>query len=132
MTCGGYSAQRLTVFHHKIIICVRLDRIERRLKNLKDNRIQQSLKKFGKVIRGLDLDKRITAIKWLEGVIVAQSLTTEERDILVKASNDYIGSFEDEKKYQDAVNALIEYFSHEQKKVMSALKKRKRKKRRKH
>ena len=119
------------VLHHKIIIWVRLDRIKRRLKKLKDKRIQQSLKKFGKVIRGLDLDKRITAIKWLEGVIVAQSLTTEERDILVKASNDYIGNFEDEKEYQDAVNALIEYFSHEQKKVMSALKK-KGKKPRKH
>jgi hypothetical protein len=130
MTCGGSFTQRLTVFHHKIIICVRLDRIERPLKNLNDNRINQSLKKFGRVIRGLDLDKRITAIKWLEGVIVAQSLTTEERDILVKASNDYIGSFEDEKEYQDAVNALIEYFSQEQKKVISALKKRKSKKRR--
>jgi hypothetical protein len=84
------------------------------------NLIQKSLRKFRKVIESLDLDKRISAMKWLEGVIVAQSLTTDERDELVHASNKYIGSFEGE-EYQDAVNALIGYFTVEKKKAITAL-----------
>ena len=59
-------------------------------------------------------------MKWLEGVIVAQSLTTDERDELVHASNEYIGSFDGE-EYQDAVNALIGYFTVEKKKAITAL-----------
>jgi len=89
---------------------------------LNGNLIQQSLGKFKKVIQSLDLDKRITAIKWLEGVIVAQSLTTDERDRLVEASNEYIGNFSEE-EYQDAVNALIDYFTLEHKSAISTLKK---------
>jgi hypothetical protein len=60
-------------------------------------------------------------MKWLEGVIVAQSLTTDERDKLVHASNEYIGSFDGE-EYQNAINALIGYFTVEQKKAILALK----------
>ncbi|UCB60895.1 MAG: hypothetical protein JSW72_02225 [Candidatus Bathyarchaeota archaeon] len=85
--------------------------------------IQESLKKFKKIIKGLDLDKRVAATKWLEGVIVAQSLTPVERDELVKASNEYIGDFE-EGEYVDAVNAMIEYLTHEQRSTKRTLKKR--------
>ena len=84
--------------------------------------IQESLKKFKRTIRSLDLDKRIAAIKWLEGVIVAQSLTPDERDELVKASNEYIGGFE-EGEYVAAVNAMIEYLNREQRSTKRVLKK---------
>lgn len=58
----------------------------------------------------------------LEGVIVAQSLTPDERDELVKASNEYIGDFE-EGEYVDAVNAMIDYLNREQRRVKRMLKK---------
>ena len=85
--------------------------------------IQRSLRRFKKTMQSLDLHKRITATKWLEGIIVAQSLTTDERDRLIKASNEYIGNFEDEEEYIDAVNALMDYFTLEQKSAIRALKK---------
>ena len=86
------------------------------------SRIHKSLGKFKKTINGLNLEKRIAATKWLEGVIVAQSLTSKERDGLVKAANEYIGDVE-EGKYADAVNSLIEYFGSVQKSARRALKK---------
>lgn len=85
--------------------------------------IQESIQKFKRILRSLDLDKRIAAIKWLEGVIVAQSLTPDERDELVKASNEYIGGFE-EGEYVDAVNAIIECLNREQRSAKRLLMKR--------
>ncbi len=84
--------------------------------------LQESLSKFKKVIESLDLDKRIAATKWLEGVIVSQSLTTDERDNLVKAANEYIRDVE-EGEYVEAVNALMEYFTSLQRSTRRALKK---------
>ena len=68
---------------------------------------RESLKKLAYAIDLLDLDKRLAATKWLEGVIVAQILTSEERDNLVKAANEYIADVEEE-EYMEAVNVLIE------------------------
>lgn len=84
--------------------------------------VRELLNKFKKTINGLDLEKRIAATKWLEGVIVSQSLTTEERDSLVKAANEYIGDVE-EGEYAEAVNMLIEYFADVQKGARRVLKK---------
>ena len=84
--------------------------------------IQESLKKFKRKIKSLDLDKRVAAAKWLEGVIVAQSLTSDERDELVTASNEYIWDFEEE-EYTDAINAMIEYLTREQRSAKRVLKK---------
>ena len=84
-------------------------------------RNQGSLKKFAITIESLDLDKQVAACKWLEGVIVAQMLTAEERKGVVEASNDYIEAVEGE--YAEAVNALIDYLRRAQKNVNRALKK---------
>lgn len=89
---------------------------------MSSSHVQESLKKFKKTIRSLDLDKRVAAVKWLEGVIVAQSLTPDERDELVKASNEYIGDFE-EVEYVDAVNAMIEFLTRELRSAKRVLKK---------
>jgi hypothetical protein len=89
---------------------------------MSNDRNRESLKKFAQIIEALDLEKRISAAKWLEGVIVAQSLTVEERDSLVDASNEYIGSA-GEADYVEAVNALIDYLRRVQKESNRALKK---------
>ncbi|MCW4052200.1 MAG: hypothetical protein NWE78_03185 [Candidatus Bathyarchaeota archaeon] len=83
-------------------------------------RDQGSLKRFAKTVERLDLEKQVAACKWLEGVIVAQMLTTDERKSVVDASNQYIEAVEGE--YSDAVNALLRYLTHAQKKVNRALK----------
>jgi hypothetical protein len=60
------------------------------------------------------LDKRIAAAKWLEGVIVSQVLTADEREIIIKASNEYTEILTEE-EFVDKVNALIEYLRKVQK-----------------
>jgi spore cortex formation protein SpoVR/YcgB (stage V sporulation) len=85
-------------------------------------RIPKPLGKLTQFIESLDLDKQVAATKWLEGVIVAQILTNEEREGIVKAANEYIGAVNEE-KYLDAVNALIEQIGRLRKKANRALKK---------
>jgi chorismate mutase len=85
-------------------------------------RNRESLKKFAQTIERLDLEKRVAATKWLEGVIVAQNLTAEEREELVRASNEYIGSAGEE-DYVDEVNALMDYLRRVQRESNRALKK---------
>jgi hypothetical protein len=75
---------------------------------------KDSLKKLAEAFESLDLDKRIAAAKWLEGVIVSQVLTSDERQSIVKASNEYT-EFLTEEEYVDKVNALIEYLGKVQK-----------------
>jgi len=86
------------------------------------DRNRESLKKFARSIESLDLEKRAAAAKWLEGVILAQTLTAEERVGLVKASNEYIGAA-DEENYVDGVNSLMDYLRRVQRKSDHALKK---------
>ena len=69
---------------------------------------------MAEIFESLDLDKRIAAAKWLEGVIVSQVLTSDERQSIVKASNEYT-EFLTEEEYVDKVNALIEYLGKVQK-----------------
>jgi hypothetical protein len=85
-------------------------------------RDRESLKKFAQTFEGLDLEKRVAAAKWLEGVIVAQNLSAEERENLVKASNEYIGGAGEE-EYVDEVNALMDYLRRVQRESNRALKK---------
>ena len=85
-------------------------------------RNRESLKKFAQTIESLDLEKRVAATKWLEGVIVAQNLTAEEREGLVRASNEYIGAAS-EADYADEVNALMDYLRRVQRESNRALKK---------
>jgi hypothetical protein len=66
------------------------------------------LKKLAQVFESLDLDKRIAAAKWLEGVIVSQVLTSDERQSIINASNEYTEILTED-EYVDKVNALIEY-----------------------
>jgi hypothetical protein len=66
------------------------------------------LKKLAQVFESLDLNKRIAAAKWLEGVIVSQVLTSDERQSVINASNEYTEILTEE-EYVDKVNALIEY-----------------------
>lgn len=66
------------------------------------------LEKLARRFRRLDLEKRIAAAKWLEGVIVSQILTSEERESIVNASNEYTESLTDD-DYKDKVDDLIEY-----------------------
>jgi hypothetical protein len=66
------------------------------------------LKKLAQVFESLDLDKRIAAAKWLEGIIVSQVLTSDERQSIINASNEYTEILTEE-EYVDKVNALIEY-----------------------
>ena len=84
--------------------------------------VQKSLKRVAQAIESLDLDKRVAASKWLEGVIVAQTLTMEERDSIVKAANSYIETVEED-SYVAAVNALISYLCRVQKATRRAIKK---------
>jgi len=73
-----------------------------------ESRPQETLKKLMQVIEGLSSEKQIAAAKWLEGVIVGQTLTEEERQSIVEAVNEYLRSAE-EKEFTDAINTLIEY-----------------------
>jgi hypothetical protein len=75
---------------------------------MNDTCAKESLKKFRLTIESLELSKQIAAAKWLEGVVVAQVLTNEEREEIVEAANEYVGKVEEE-KYVDAINALVEY-----------------------
>ncbi len=72
------------------------------------------LKKLAETFESLDLNKRIAAAKWLEGVIVSQVLTSDERQSIIKASNEYT-EFLTEEEYVDQVNALVEYLRKVQK-----------------
>lgn len=87
-------------------------------------RYRKSLKRFAQIIEGLDLNKKIAAARWLEGVITSQILTNEERENIVKAANDYIEGFEEE-EYLNAVNELIGFLEREQRSARLALKKKK-------
>lgn len=73
-----------------------------------DSCCSDSLKKFIEVIESFDVQKRVAAAKWLEGVVVGQALTPEERERIVNAVNEYIADV-DEEEYVNAVNKLIEY-----------------------
>jgi len=75
---------------------------------------QAPLKKLAPTFESLDLDKRIAAAKWLEGVIVAQALTSDEKESIVKASNEYTETLTEE-EFVDKINALIEYLRRVQK-----------------
>ena len=75
---------------------------------------QGPLKKLAQTFESLDLDKRIAAAKWLEGVIVAQALTSGEKESIVKASNEYTEILTEE-EFVDKINALIEYLRRVQK-----------------
>jgi len=72
------------------------------------NAIKDPLKKLARAFESLDLDKRIAAAKWLEGVIVSQVLTADERERIINASNEYTDTFT-EGEFVDKVNALIKY-----------------------
>lgn len=86
-------------------------------------RNHDSLKKLAQTVEALDLGKRIAAAKWLEGVIVVQVLSDEERGDIVKAANEYIGDV-DEGEYVNAVNTLTAYLDKVQRQARRALKKR--------
>ena len=88
------------------------------------HRHRKSLKKFALIIEKLDLNKKIAAARWLEGVITSQILTNEERENIVKAANEYIESVE-EADYLNAVNELISFLEREQRSAKRALKKEK-------
>jgi hypothetical protein len=66
----------------------------------------EPLKKLAEAFESLDLNKRIAAAKWLEGVIVAQALTPDEKESIIKAT---------EEEVVDKVNALIKYLRRVQK-----------------
>lgn len=72
------------------------------------------LKKLAETFESLDLNKRIAAAKWLEGVIVSQILTADERQSIVKASNRYTEVLP-EGEYEDKINDLIDYLRKVQK-----------------
>jgi hypothetical protein len=68
----------------------------------------ESLKKLAQTFERLDLVKRTVAAKWLEGVIVSQILTSQERESIVNASNEYTESLTDD-DYENKVDDLIEF-----------------------
>ena len=69
---------------------------------------EEPLKKLAQTFESLDLDKRVAAAKWLEGVIVSQVLTSDERESIIHASNEYTEILTEE-EYVNKINALIEY-----------------------
>jgi hypothetical protein len=75
---------------------------------------KETLKKIAQTFDSLDLNKRIAAAKWLEGVIVSQVLTADEKESIIKASNEYTEILTEE-EFVDKVNALIEYLRKVQK-----------------
>jgi hypothetical protein len=68
----------------------------------------EPLKKLAQTFERLNSEKRIVAAKWLEGVIISQILTSQEREKIVIASNEYTESLTDE-DYENKVDDLIEY-----------------------
>lgn len=66
------------------------------------------LRKLAQTFERLDLEKRKAAANWLEGVILSQILTVEERESIVKASNEYTESLTDD-DYESKVDDLIGY-----------------------
>ena len=72
------------------------------------------LRKLAQTFESLTLEKRKAAANWLEGVIVSQILTVEERQLIVKASNEYTESLTDG-DYESKVDDLIEYLKKLQK-----------------
>ena len=75
---------------------------------------RKPLKKLAKTFERLDLNKRIAAAKWLEGVIVAQVLSADEKESIIKASNEFTEILTEE-EFVDKINALIEYLREVQK-----------------
>jgi hypothetical protein len=69
---------------------------------------QEPLKKLAKTFESLELNKRIAAAKWLEGVIVSQVLSPDEKDRIIKASNEYTEALAEE-EFEDKVNELVDY-----------------------
>jgi uncharacterized protein YeeX (DUF496 family) len=67
-----------------------------------------SLKKLAQTFELLDLEKQKVAAKWLEGVIVSQILTSQERENIVIASNEYTESLTDD-DYESKIDDLIAY-----------------------
>ena len=81
------------------------------MENVSNN---EPLRKLAKTFERLDLEKRIAAAKWLEGVIVSQILTSEERESIVRASNEYTEILTGE-DYKNKVDDLIKYLKKIQK-----------------
>jgi hypothetical protein len=75
---------------------------------------QEPLKKLSKTFESLELNKRIAAAKWLEGVIVSQVLSPDEKDRIIKASNEYTEALAEE-EFEDKVNELVKYLKRVQK-----------------
>jgi hypothetical protein len=75
---------------------------------------QEPLKKLAKTFENLELNKRIAAAKWLEGVIVSQVLTPDEKDNIIKASNEFTEALAEE-EFEDKVNELVDYLKRVQK-----------------
>ena len=69
---------------------------------------REPLKRLAVAFESLALDKRIAAAKWLEGVIVAQALTSDEKESIINASNEYTEILTEE-EFVDKINALIKY-----------------------
>jgi hypothetical protein len=69
---------------------------------------KEPLKKLAQTFESLDLDKRVAAAKWLEGVIVSQVLTADEKESIIRASNEYTETLTEE-EFVEKINALIEY-----------------------
>ena len=68
----------------------------------------EPLKKLAQTFERLNSEKRIVAAKWLEGVIISQILTSQEREKIVIASNEYTESLTDD-DYENKVDDLIEF-----------------------
>ena len=68
----------------------------------------EPLRKLAQAFERLDLEKRKAAAKWLEGVIVSQILSSDERESIVKASNEYT-EFLAAEEYESKVDDLIEF-----------------------
>jgi hypothetical protein len=64
--------------------------------------------KLAQAINNLPPEKRIAAAKWLEGVMVGQELTNEERENIVKRVNEYIRNLK-ESKYEEGIKALLDF-----------------------
>ena len=69
---------------------------------------KEPLRKLAQAFERLDLEKRKAAAKWLEGVIVSQILSSDERESIVKASNEYTEILAAE-EYESKVDDLIEF-----------------------
>ena len=92
---------------------------------------QDPLEKLAQTFKSLDLNKRIAAAKWLEGVIVSQVLTADEKEKIINASNEYTEVFSEE-EIVDKVNDLLEYLRKVQKPSRGSSKKKRGKRKPKH